>query len=170
MQRLLGKMAVEVFIPCLRAEGPHYTKDFYFMEGYTFVRFEGDPARVFKIEADPFFESVVAMPTKKGRLPEPISEKSIQEIRDKVGGMVNPNDIAIGDTVLALDGVCRNMEGTVEAIVRHQATVAFVMYSKTRKEKIPLFCLKRAGEVSTNADDEEEECTELEKADGYRRP
>lgn len=156
LQRLLGKAATEIFIPCLRAQGPHYTKDFYLLEGYAFVCFEGDSSKLFKIEGDPLFQTVVATQTRKGRFPEVVDDRTIEDMKQRMVGMLNPNDIVVGDQVVALDGVCRHMEGLVEGVSNNSAVVYFKLYSRERRESIPLFCLKRVGEVGSICDDEEE--------------
>lgn len=141
----LGKGS-EAYIPCVRGEGPGYRQEFYLVEGYVFVTYKGNKLRsLMALEDDPFFDSIVTFKDKKGRRqPQPISDREIEEMRQRVRDeLENPDGVEEGDDVYVIDGDCRYLEGVVKSVKGVMATVHFDFFSKTKKAKIPLFCLKK---------------------------
>lgn len=141
----LGKGS-DAYIPCVMGEGPGYRKEFYLVEGYVFVTFRGDKIRqLLALEENVFFDEVVTCKDKKGRRqPQAIPDTEILEMQRRVKDeLENPDGVQEGDEVLVIDGDCRHLEGIVKSVKGVIATVHFDFFSKTKKEKIPLFCLKK---------------------------
>lgn len=141
----LGKGS-DAYIPYVKGNGPEYRREFYLVEGYVFVFFEGKEIRqLLSIEEEPFFDVVVTTEDSEGnRQPEEIEEWRIDEMHRRVKEeLENPDSIDLGDWVLATDGNCRNLRGEVIGVEGDQAVVLFDFHSKIRREWIPLFCLRR---------------------------
>ena len=145
VKSFLGKGS-NAYIPYVKGNGPEFRREFYLVEGYVFVYFEGKEIRkLLDMEEEPFFDLVVTTIDQEGsRQPEEMPEWRIDEMRRRVKEeLENPESIDIEDWVLATDGNCRNLQGEVIAVQGDSATVFFDFHSKIRREDIPLFCLRK---------------------------
>lgn len=140
----VGGKGTEVFVPAIKGPGKTFKVENFLVDGYVFVKTARDPSCLLKLEDNPLFTQVVTQTEEGERFLNQVSDRSIEDVRQRLDELRDPESIQVEDRVLITDGTYRNMVGVVKEIDEEgMATIYIKLHSKERKPKVPLFCLTR---------------------------
>jgi len=134
---------LEVFVPVLRYRDRRGEYTYSLFDGYVFVRGPYEDGDYLRLTSSPYVHKVLTYKSGKNLTVAYTPDLQIQELRDKLSAMV-PSGFEKGDRVSIMEGIYRDLNGTVMGMDGNDALVEIYMPlgSLTKLTTIPCIFLK----------------------------